>query len=57
MSTVTPRDRARQIMRMSKRDLIAVIRANANIVWTAHPMASWNKDELVNEALRCEGLR
>lgn len=55
--TVIPRDRANQIMRMSKRDLIAIIRANTNIVWTAHPMESWNKDELVNEALRIEDLK
>ena len=52
---ITPHDaRVRELSRTSKRDLAAMVRRNHPHMWTAHPLESWNRDELVNEVLRDE---
>lgn len=46
--------RVRVLDRMSKASLAALVRQQGNIIWTAHPLTKWNKDELINEVLRYE---
>lgn len=51
----SPHDvRVKELSRMSKRELASIIRRNHPNMWTAHPLETWNKDELVNDILRDE---
>lgn len=46
--------RVRELSRMCKASLAAIIRRNHPNLWTAHPLTSWSKDELIREVLRDE---
>lgn len=46
--------RIRDLYRMNKGQLAAIVRGRRNIVWTAAPLERWSKDELINEVLSAE---
>jgi hypothetical protein len=46
--------RVRELSRMCKSSLVAIVRRNHPHMWTAHPLERWSKDDLINEVLRDE---
>ena len=44
-------DRVRELSKMPKARLAALIRVAHPRMWTASPLETWNKDELVNNVL------
>lgn len=56
MHSIAWNARVRELSRMSKSQLAHIWRLGAgrNCVWTAHPVETWNKDELINDILRAE---
>jgi hypothetical protein len=46
--------RVKELSRMSKRALAHIWNLHHPNAWTAHPVESWNRDELVNDILRVE---
>jgi hypothetical protein len=46
--------RVSELSRMPKSRLAPLWRQHNPNTWTAHPVETWNKDELINDILRAE---
>ncbi len=49
-------DRVHELTRLTKTELIRIIKRDGHLLWTAHPLEKWSKFDLINEVLRMEGL-
>jgi hypothetical protein len=46
--------RVRELSRMCRASLVAIVRQARPQMITAHPLERWSKDDLINEVLRDE---
>lgn len=47
-------DRAARLYKLPKAELIRRIRAQGTLVWTAHPLERWSKQDLVTKLAEYE---
>jgi hypothetical protein len=52
MQTTSRDNRVKELSRMSKARLIAIYQPHC--LWSAHPLATWGKDELISSILSLE---